>query len=207
MSPPRTHAHTSISLYTFTAPHPLPQWPLAHVTSSPPPSETPIVPTQPKCPEMLMTCCHSAYKQNDMIYCNYRFRQLRNENARVGRRSTVGEGLAQLPTDSRPCSDKDLLILFLFFFYFSKMFFLFLFCSAAIEPPSSYRLLLHLHRPRSAACCEHMFVLLGRSLPVSHTQFNLPLPWGRHDLYAFKKSCTKLNCGGPTSTYPIQSWG
>lgn len=123
MSPPRTHAHTSISLYTFTAPHPLPQWPLAHVTSSPPPSETPIVPTQPKCPEMLMTCCHSAYKQNDMIYCNYRFRQLRNENAGVGRRSTVGEGLAQLPTDSRRCSDKDLLILFLFFFYFSKMFF------------------------------------------------------------------------------------
>lgn len=142
MSPPRTHAHTSISLYTFTAPHPLPQWPLAHVTSSPPPSETPIVPTQPKCPEMLMTCCHSAYKQNDIIYCNYRFRQLGNENAGVGRRSTVGEGLAQLPTDSRPCSDKDLLILFLFFFYFSKMFF----CSCFVQRPSNLP-------PAIASCC------------------------------------------------------
>lgn len=76
---------------------------------------------------------------------------------------TVGEGLAQLPTDSQSCSDKDLPIVFLFLWlYFSKMFFFFLFCSAAIKPPSSYRLLLHLHRPHSAACCEHMFVLLGR---------------------------------------------
>lgn len=77
--------------------------------------------------------------------------------------------------------------LFYFFSYgsiFPRCFF-FLFSSAAIKPPSSYRLLLHLHRPHSAACCEHMFVLLGRWLPVSHTQFNLPLPWGRRDLYAF----------------------
>lgn len=194
MSPPHTHAHTSISSTPLLPPvslaspplHPLPQWPLAHVTSSPPPSETPIVPTQSKCPKMLMTCCRAAYKQNDTIYRNYRFCHLRNENAGVGRRSTAGDDLAQVPTDSGSCSDKDLPIVLLYLWlYFSKMFFFFLFCSAAIKPPCSYRLLLlHLHRRHSAPCCEHVFVLLGL-LPVSHTQFNLPLPWGRHDLYAF----------------------
>lgn len=152
---PSTHAHTSISLYTFTAPlrpssYPLPQWPLAHVTGSPPPSETPIVPTQLKCPQMLMTCCHSAYKQNDMIYCNYRFHQLRNENVGAGTQSTAGEGLAQLPTDSWSCADEDLLIVFFsYIFIFYHNVFFFLFCSVAIKYPPSLRLLLHLppHRP------------------------------------------------------------
>lgn len=103
--------------------YPLPQWPLAHVTGSPPPSETPIVPTQPKCPQMLMTCCHSAYKQNDMIYCNYRFHQLRNENVGAGTQSTVGEGLAQLPTDSRSWLTSAHCIFFLMASFFFTMFF------------------------------------------------------------------------------------
>lgn len=165
--------------------YPLPQWPLAHVTGSPPPSETPIVPTQPKCPQMLMTCCHSAYKQNDMIYCNYRFHQLRNENVGAGTQSTVGEGLAQLPTDSRSWLTSAHCIFFLWLHFFSQCFSFLVLLSGHQISPKLTSPAAPPHRPHSAPRCEHMFVLLGRWLPVSHTQFNLPLPWGRHDLYAF----------------------
>lgn len=41
---------------------------------------------------MLMTCCQSAYKQNDMTYCNYGSEQPGNGNEGVGRRSEVDEG-------------------------------------------------------------------------------------------------------------------
>lgn len=150
-----------------------------------------------------MTCCRSAYKQNDMIYRNYRFGQVRNENAGVGRWSTAGEGLAQLPTDSRSCSDKDLPIVFLFLWlYFSKMFFfLVLFSghqtslqlsSPAAAPPPPPTLLL------AVSTC--LFYLAADSLQAIHS-LTCRCPEADMTFMPFKKSCTKLNCGGPTSTY------
>lgn len=52
----------------------------------------------------------------------------------AGRRSTAGEGLAQLPADSRSCSDKDLLIVFLFLV---ALFFQDVFFSCFVQWPSN----------------------------------------------------------------------
>lgn len=71
--------------------------------------------------------------------------------------------------------------------FFSRLFSLF----------SSYLRLVHRNKLPTAPTiflppllpaprCEHVFVLLGHWLHVSHAQFTSHLPWGRHDLLFFR---------------------
>lgn len=80
--------------------------------------------------------------------------------------------------------------------FFSRLFSLF----------SSYLRLVHRNKLPTAPTiflppllpaprCEHVFVLLGHWLHVSHAQFTSHLPWGRHDLLFFRSPVPDLIVG------------
>lgn len=117
-------------------------------------SETPIVPPQaPGCPNMLMTSCQCAYKQNDLTYCNYRSHQSRNENS-------GGRGGAVTRRRTRSAPDVFGTFEFCFFvLYFSKMFFfLFTGCTSECSLPRSHR------RPAGALSPPLLFLLHTASM-------------------------------------------
>lgn len=111
------------------------------------PIRDPIVPPQPDCPKMLMTCCQSAYKQNDMTYSNYRSHRRRNENRGMGERSELREkSLGSRCVLGAPLIKTRTFCLFVMDLFFQDVFF----CSLAIllnltslsPPPAAATLLL-----------------------------------------------------------------
>lgn len=128
MSPPCTHFHQPLHLCCPLSPLPsstsMTFGSCYHLTS---PIRDPHCFYTAQLPQNAndMLSLHIQTKWHDLL--QLQVCQFRNENVGVGRQSTVGEGLAQLPTDSQSCSDKDLAIVILFsWLYFSKMFFFFL---------------------------------------------------------------------------------
>lgn len=124
------------------------------------PIRDPIVPPQPDCPKMLMTCCQSAYKQNDMTYSNYRSHRRRNENRGMGERSELREkSLGSRCVLGAPLIKTRTFCLFVMDLFFQDVF---LFTGHTSES----------NLPQSTACrCNSftfllltasMFVLLGR---------------------------------------------
>lgn len=116
-----THPHSHQPLHLYCPLPPLPRRPDSYLCDlglalqgTLTESETPIVPPQPPgCPNMLMTSCQCAYKQNDMTYCNYRSHQRRNENS-GGR----GGAVTRRRTRSAPDVFGDVRVLFLCALFF-----------------------------------------------------------------------------------------
>lgn len=204
VSPPHTHAHTSISLHTFTAPlpfHPLPQWPLARVTSSPPPIETPIVPLTAQMPQNAndMLSLHIQTKWHDILQLQVSPTQEWKWWGWVGRAQWIR---VLLSFRQIRCSDTDLPIVFLFLWlYFFKVFF----SSCFVQWPSNLP-------PAIVPCCTStaptllhagstcLFYLAADSLEAIHS-LTCRCPEADMTFMAFKSPASNSIVGAPTSSY------
>ena len=158
------HAHTFISPYTFAAHHStlpscLPQWPLAHVSGSPPPSETPFVPQTIRLPQnandTLSPCIQT--KWHDILQLRVWAPRERQRGVGEERWSSWGGRWRKDSPSSRiylwSCTDKDQdIVCILYGFIFPPCFY----CSPAI--------LLFLtsfpSRQATGCCCNSFFLLL-----------------------------------------------